>query len=103
MPNNDRPDLRDSASGAVVELRYSRSGDRDPSGNRMESEAGIPHANENASTPVVLLHGYCGSRRYWDAVVPLLSAEYDVIVPDLRGHGESPAPELPAYTMEQLA
>jgi len=51
----------------------------------------------------VLLHGYCGSRQYWDAIVPLLSAEYDVIVPDLRGHGESPASEDPVYTMELLA
>mgnify|MGYP001201191663 CR=1 FL=1 len=90
MPNRDRKDHRASAPDAAVELSCSRG-------------FAAPGLNANAGAPVVLLHGFCGSRRYWDAVVPLLSAEYDVIVPDLRGHGESPAPELPAYTMEQLA
>jgi 3-oxoadipate enol-lactonase len=52
--------------------------------------------------PVVLLHGYCGSRRYWTDVLPVLVSRYHVIVPDLRGHGASPATE-GVYTMEQLA
>jgi pimeloyl-ACP methyl ester carboxylesterase len=37
--------------------------------------------------PVVLLHGWPGDRHDWDAVVPLLDA--DVVVPDLRGFGDT--------------
>jgi 3-oxoadipate enol-lactonase len=49
-----------------------------------------------------LLHGFCGSLRYWDEIMPALSEKYRVIAPDLRGHGSSSAPE-GDYKMEQLA
>ena len=51
---------------------------------------------------VVLLHGFCGSSDYWDAVTTALLGEYRCIVPDLRGHGSTDAP-LGAYTVEQMA
>ena len=38
---------------------------------------------------VVLLHGATLDHRAWDAQVRALSARYRVVVPDLRGHGES--------------
>ncbi len=39
---------------------------------------------------VVLLHGFAGTRRAWDAVVEQLEAEsYTALAPDIRGHGES--------------
>jgi len=38
---------------------------------------------------VVLLHGWPGDRTDYREVAPLLSAAADVIVPDLRGFGES--------------
>src|SRR4051794_24497392 len=38
--------------------------------------------------PVVLLHGWPGDRHDWREVVPRL-AHADVLVPDLRGFGES--------------
>jgi len=41
------------------------------------------------SGPAVLLHGWPGDRTDYRAVVPLVSAAADVIVPDLRGFGES--------------
>lgn len=55
-----------------------------------------------SGVPLVLLHGYCGSHRYWDDVVLLLAERYRVITPDLRGHGDSAATE-GAYSMESLA
>jgi 3-oxoadipate enol-lactonase len=58
--------------------------------------------HKGSGTPVVLLHGYCGSRRYWYDVLPVISTRYHVIVPDLRGHGASPVTE-GIYSMEQLA
>lgn len=69
-----------------------------------QSQPAIPLRFEERGSgiPLVLLHGYCGSRRYWDEVVPLLAGEYRVIAPDLRGHGESPAAE-GVCAMEDLA
>ncbi|MFD0715287.1 alpha/beta fold hydrolase [Paenibacillus sp. GCM10027626] len=52
---------------------------------------------------IVLLHGYCGSSAYWEAVVPMLQQAGRVIVPDLRGHGASSAPAGSVYSMEQFA
>ena len=40
--------------------------------------------------PLVLLHGYPETKRiWWRNVAPLVEAGYEVIAPDLRGHGES--------------
>ncbi|MFD2672102.1 alpha/beta fold hydrolase [Marinicrinis sediminis] len=51
---------------------------------------------------IVLLHGFCGSADYWEPVVNRLSSSYRCIVPDLHGHGQSPAPASP-YTLEAIA
>ena len=40
-------------------------------------------------TPLVLLHGFNNSSAMWLPVLESLSAEYEVILPDLRGHGRS--------------
>ena len=51
--------------------------------------------------PVVLLHGWPGSRTDYRDVVPLLADAADVVVPDLRGFGESdthPVPPDEGYT-----
>ncbi len=55
-----------------------------------------------SGVPLVLLHGYCGSHRYWDDAAALLAERYRVITPDLRGHGDSPSADGP-YSMESLA
>jgi pimeloyl-ACP methyl ester carboxylesterase len=51
---------------------------------------------------MVLLHGFCGSSRYFERVIPELTARYRLIVPDLRGHGASPALPGP-YRIEAMA
>ncbi|MBP2002473.1 pimeloyl-ACP methyl ester carboxylesterase [Paenibacillus shirakamiensis] len=62
----------------------------------------IAYDDRGEGEVVVLVHGFCGSSSYFDKIVPLLSKQYRVITPDLRGHGSSDAP-LGAYTIEQLA
>jgi len=42
-----------------------------------------------AAQPMVLVHGFSGLGRAWDGVARALSEKRRVLVPDLRGHGES--------------
>ena len=44
-------------------------------------------------SPLILLHGYPQNHRCWAVVAPALAETHDVIVPDLRGYGDSEAPE----------
>lgn len=56
--------------------------------------------------PAVLLHGWPGDRRDYAALVPLLEAQARVVVPDLRGFGESdkhPEPPTEAYSRDAQA
>jgi pimeloyl-ACP methyl ester carboxylesterase len=46
--------------------------------------------------PVVLLHGWPGDRHDFRHVMPLLTGSADVVVPDLRGFGESDKHDRPA-------
>lgn len=44
-------------------------------------------------TPVLLWHGFLGTSRSWYKVMPLLAeAGYSVLVPDMRGYGDSDKP-----------
>jgi len=43
--------------------------------------------------PVVLLHGYAETSHMWLPIMPLLATNHTVIVPDLRGAGDSSKPE----------
>ena len=52
--------------------------------------------------PLVLLHGYPLDHTIWDETVTLLSHNFDVILPDMRGFGASAAPDSP-WTMSDLA
>jgi len=60
----------------------------------MRSEAAIDgfrlaYERTGSGPAVLLLHGWPGDRADYRAVVPLVSQAADVIVPDLRGFGES--------------
>jgi pimeloyl-ACP methyl ester carboxylesterase len=52
--------------------------------------------------PVVLLHGFACSLRWWDDIVPALAREHRVIRFDLLGHGGSEKPK-EGYGMESQA
>jgi len=45
-----------------------------------------------SGSPVVLLHGYPQSGIMWRKVAPALAGRFKVVVPDLRGYGESDKP-----------
>ena len=42
--------------------------------------------------PLLLLHGFPQNHMCWERVAPQLARLYDVIIPDLRGYGDSEAP-----------
>jgi pimeloyl-ACP methyl ester carboxylesterase len=52
--------------------------------------------------PVVLLHGLTGSGACWTPLARALEAEFDVVMPDARGHGGSSAPD-DGYRYDDLA
>jgi 3-oxoadipate enol-lactonase len=65
---------------------------------------GIEMAYEDVGSgpPILLLHGYPFNRSMWREQVSFLGADYRVIIPDLRGHGETSAtPE--AVTIAKMA
>jgi pimeloyl-ACP methyl ester carboxylesterase len=52
--------------------------------------------------PVVLLHGYAETSHMWLPLIEKLADEHTVIAPDLRGFGQSSAPE-DGYTKAAMA
>ena len=55
-----------------------------------------------AKPPVVLLHGLMGSGACWTPLARALAGEFDVVMPDARGHGGSSAPDR-GYSYDDLA
>ena len=57
--------------------------------------------------PLILLHGYPQNHHCWAPVAPTLAEHFDVIIPDLRGYGDSDAPADDAdhttYSKRQMA
>src|SRR5215216_41771 len=65
---------------------------------------GVRLAFERRGTgsPLVLLHGYPLDHHLWDDVAPLLTDTFELILPDLRGFGESSTVDS-FYAMEDFA
>ncbi len=43
--------------------------------------------------PIILLHGLAADGLCWTSVAHILAKEYDIIMPDARGHGKSSVPD----------
>jgi pimeloyl-ACP methyl ester carboxylesterase len=65
---------------------------------------GIEFAYERRGkgTPLVLLHGYPLDHHVWDLLAPLLEDAFDLILPDLRGFGQSTTVDS-QYSMDDYA
>jgi pimeloyl-ACP methyl ester carboxylesterase len=53
----------------------------------------LHYRSGGSGPPVVLLHGFAETSAMWDPVLPVLSGSHTVVVPDLRGAGESSKPD----------
>lgn len=62
----------------------------------------LNYEETGSGQPLVLVHGFPLNHTIWRKVAGRLSATFRVIMPDLRGHGASDAPE-GTYTMDLLA
>ncbi|HEY59288.1 MAG TPA: alpha/beta hydrolase [Anaerolineae bacterium] len=60
------------------------------------------YENYGTGMPLILLHGYPLDHTIWLPLVPFLEDRAQLILPDLRGHGKSPAPD-GVYTMQEMA
>lgn len=57
---------------------------------------------DGTGPPLLMLHGFTGSSSWWKDVVPALTDDFTVIVPDLPGHGKSSGRPGP-YRFDQVA
>jgi len=73
-----------------------------PSHRVTSGDAEIVYWTLGDGPPVVLLHPFPAHHEFWTPVADSLGARYRLILPDLRGHGESGVGEGPA-TMEKHA
>ena len=65
-------------------------------------DAEIAYQTLGSGSPIVLLHPFPVHHEFWLPAAQALTSRYQLILPDLRGHGESDAGEGPA-TMEKHA
>jgi len=56
---------------------------------------------ENVEETIVFQHGFAGAGESWEFQINHFASNYRIVVPDLRGHGQSDAPYT-QYTMEEL-
>ncbi|MFN8381342.1 MAG: alpha/beta hydrolase [Anaerolineales bacterium] len=70
--------------------------------NQPDNNIDLSYERNGTGTPLVLIHGYPLDLSIWDNVVPLLENDFDVIVPDLRGFGESSTVDT-SYSMLDFA
>ena len=58
---------------------------------RVELPDGIElhYIDEGRGPPLLLLHGFPQTQAMWHRVAPLLAAHFALVLPDLRGYGDS--------------
>lgn len=86
--------------GRAVEPRPAVPGARfvpTPQGSLQVTDGGPPDA-----TPIVLLHCFACSLRWWDALLPFLEKHHRIVRIDLLGHGSSEKPAR-GYSMDDQA
>lgn len=70
---------------------------------RTSDDAQLAYVVLGDGPPVVLLHPFPVNHEFWLPAAQVLSARYRLIIPDLRGHGESDVGEGPATMSKHAA
>lgn len=66
-------------------------------------DAEIFYEIQGSGSAVVLLHPFPSHHEFWLPVIPALESRYRLILPDLRGHGESEIGQGPAFMSKHAA
>src|ERR1017187_6926045 len=66
-------------------------------------DAEIFYEVQGSGPDVVLLHPFPSHHEFWLPVIPALESRYRLILPDLRGHGESEIGQGPAFMPKHAA
>jgi pimeloyl-ACP methyl ester carboxylesterase len=66
-------------------------------------DAEIFYEIRGSGPPVVLLHPFPSDREFWHPVAAALASRYRLILPDLRGHGDSEVGEGPALMQKHAS
>ena len=66
------------------------------------NDISLAYDDSGRGLPLLLIHGFPLSRRIWAPQLAALADEFRLIAPDLRGFGESDAPDGP-YSMDSFA
>ena len=66
-------------------------------------DAEIFYEIQGSGPPVVLLHPFPSHHEFWLPVIPALESRYRLILPDLRGHGQSEIGQGPALMPKHAA
>ena len=93
------------AVNALTLGRETKPAKADAGGRILDMPGGAIQVREDGAgpgPPLVLIHGFAGSMRWWDRVVPALARGRRVIRVDLLGHGGSAKPR-DGYSMEHQA
>ncbi len=63
----------------------------------------IYYEDHGSGFPLVFIHGFAGTTQAWNGQVAIFSKKYRFITYDMRGHGQTDAPEnLASYTQDIL-
>ncbi len=68
----------------------------------ISGDAEIAYQTLGSGSPIVLLHPFPANHEFWLPIAERLATHYQLILPDLRGHGDSEIGEGPA-TMDKHA
>ena len=66
-------------------------------------DAEIFYQIQGQGPPVVLLHPFPAHHEFWLPIIPALESRYQLILPDLRGHGNSEIGQGPALMAKHAA
>ena len=62
----------------------------------------VAYTRRGKGVPLMLVHGFPLDSRAWNEIIPFLEDKFDIILPDLRGFGQSTTVETP-YTISDMA